>query len=107
MKAAPALLLSAICGAFLALQAVASAGAQTTLVKTWDTGDWIVPTTRGAPLYGASSTAADFAIAQWDNPSPLSAFATSRCSPGRANCFTASSPNITDSLYTDSRGNHW
>jgi hypothetical protein len=27
--------------------------------------------------------------------------------PGRTNCFVASSPNITDSLYTDLRGDHW
>jgi hypothetical protein len=37
----------------------------------------------------------------------LSAFKATRCPAGRASCFIASSPNVTDSLYTDGRGNRW
>jgi hypothetical protein len=107
MKAVPPVSVRPICGALLALHVVASANARTPLIETWDKGDWIVPTTRGALLYGASSIDADFAVAQWNNPSPLGAFVAGRCSAGRTNCFTAASPNITDSLYTDNLGNHW
>lgn len=83
------------------------AAADTTLIGTWTQGDWIVPVTRGKVLYGASKPNADFAVSQWGNPAELSPFSAARCPPQRTDCFRASSPNITDFLYTDSRGDHW
>ena len=100
-------LLGIFCVAVLAFGAFSPADAQTVLIGSWNRGDWIVPAAGGKALYGASATDADFAIAQWGNLSELSAFAAAKCPPQRANCFIASSPNISDSLYTDVRGNRW
>jgi hypothetical protein len=100
-------LLRVLCATIVMFTAMLSAHAQTDLVRTWDGGDWIVPVAGGNVLYGANSPNADFAIAQWGNPSVLAGFKVTGCPPGRKNCFVAASPNITDFLYTDLRGNHW
>jgi hypothetical protein len=95
------------CLLFSVFSKVPTVSAQTVLIGTWNRGDWIVPPVRGRALYGASSPDANFAVSQWGNPSELSPFVSQRCPSQRMNCFVASSPNITDTLYTDARGNRW
>lgn len=95
-----------IVGLCLLALAATDVRAQTTLISNWNLGAWIIPNPKTTTLYGASNPSANWANEQWGNLPNLGAYQPVICAQG-SNCFLATSPYVTSTLFTDGVGNVW
>lgn len=77
-----------------------AADAATTVVDNFWYGFRTLPAAGGSTLNGASSTAATWFNAEWNNPSDYNAYTSFTCPSGWGNCFGAWSANEWTVLYT-------